>query len=437
MSKMMKTELKTKKVCVVDHGLFLPLALKLSEAFGTVWYVTPWEKSMPLLQDSVIGDGFENLYRISDPWEVFDESDLYIFPDIQHSWLQGHLKAFGKPVWGSMWGDDLETHRVQFLDTVDMAGLPVPKWTVAKGLDELRAVLRENENKWIKLSKYRGTMETWHHATYKTSEPMLDQLAVKLGPLKNLLTFVIVDDIKTDIEVGYDGFSIDGKFPSLAVQGYEAKDEALLASVQEYKDLPEQVRRVNEAFAPTLAAFGYRNFWSTEIRVKDGEPYFIDPTCRMPSPSGEAQIELYSNLGEIIWAGAHGELVDPVPAAKFACEVMIEHKDDAEHWRTIEVPDEYRQWVKVYFACEHDGAWHIPPTTSLGNTIGAIVGIGDTMEDAIAHAHETGEALKDQPIMAHWHAVPELLMKIEAAEKQGMEFTDQPLPEPADVPQML
>lgn len=431
----MSTDLKNRSVCVVDHGLFLPLALKLSEFFGDVFYTTPWQKGLPLIEDCCIGDGFREINRVWDVWEVIDQVDLVVFTDLHHRHLQRELVRQQIPVWGGFESERLETSKIMFLDSLRDSTLSMPKWDFVKGLDNLRHYLSKTTDKWIKLSLYRGNMETWHHVDSRTSDPILDQLSVKFGPLQNDLTFIIMDNIETHVEVGYDGYCIDGKFPSIAVQGYEAKDKALLASVQKYDELPEPVRRVNAAVAPLLK--NYRQFFSSEIRVKDGEPYFLDPTCRCPTPSIEVQMELYANLGEIIWHGAHGRLIDPEPAAKFGAEATIQHNGDPKHWRSLVVPDELRRWVKVSFACEYDEAFHIPPNTESERAIGAVVGIGDTMEEAILELQAHVDGLKDQPITVHMEAIPGLLKEIDMAEKQGMEFTDQPMPTPADMAERL
>jgi hypothetical protein len=259
---------------------------------------------------------------------------------------------------------------------------------------------------------------------------LLDQLAVKLGPAKEVVPFIVCEPVESELEVGYDGYCVDGRFPSIGMQGYEIKDKGFIASVQQYVDLPKEVTVVNEAFAPFLKDFRYRNFWSTEIRVNKGEPYFIDPCCRCPSPGTEIQLELYDNWGEIIWEGSQGNLVDPNPVAKFAVEAIICHNEDRKGWRSIEVPDEIRQWVKLYNVCKIEGNYHIPPSEPHVPEIGAVVGIGDTIQEAIDHLHEVAEELKDQPVAIRTESLYDALKEVQEAEKKGLEFTEQEVPKP-------
>lgn len=417
---------------VFDHGLFVSLAERLSRDFKKVYYHSPWEKGFPLLNDCVVGD-IPNVVRVRDIWAVIDEVDVCVFPDIQHAGLQLHLESMGKKVWGSRKGDRMELSRRDFLEKLKEIGLPVMDWKWIFGLEELKEELQQRDDLFIKISRYRGSMETWHHQNWKLSEPILDELAVRFGPLKNDVPFIVCDPIHTDLEVGYDGYCIDGKFPSIGVQGYEIKDRAFIASVQKYEDLPEFVQTVNEKMAPVLGEYRYRNFWSTEIRIQGDKPYFIDPCCRCPSPATEAQLELYDNWGEIIMAGAEGTLVDPEPVAKFSAEAMIYHNGDSDKWRTVEVNPDFVRWVKLYRPCFVDGAFRIPPCEHNMDEIGAVVGIGNTIQEAVDHLHETVNSLKDQPVSIRSDALYEAVKEIRKAEEQGVEFTDQKVPSPESV----
>lgn len=382
--------------CVLDHNLFLPLALRLAREAKRVLYWTPTEKGFPLINDGVIGRGFDEIERCDDFFPLLDEIDCFCCPDIQHAGLQLHLESIGKNVWGSRYGDSLELERVKFLNTLKEIGLPEVPFRSIIGLDELREYLKEHDDKFIKISRWRGTMETWHHVNYKTSEPMLDMLSVRFGAVKNAIPFVVCDPIETDIELGYDGFCIDGQFPeTCALSGYEYKDKGYITSVVPYSDLPSEVTVVNDAMAPLLKDFRYKNFFSTEIRVKDGQSYYIDPCQRCPSPATEAQLELYENLGDIIWHGSQGELIEPITSAKFAVEAVMCMKADKTMWRTLEVPESIKQWVKIGSCCYIDGQYAIPPDGGGDDEIGWMLGIGDTIQEAIDHLKENVELLGD------------------------------------------
>lgn len=419
-----------KTVLCIDHGLFLPLALKLRDDFKRVLYYTPWEEGFPVINRAILGDGFEGIERCDDIWEVMAEVDLAVFPDLQHSGLQQHLESIGKRVWGSRNGDDLELRRMLLKKTQQKIGLETPKHKAILGLSELRKFLQDTENVFVKVSRFRGTTETFHHLDYDHSLPLLDQLAVLLGPLQDEFPFMVEWPIETTLEVGYDGYCIDGKYPSLGLQGWEKKDKGLIAAVQKYEDLPEQVTEVNDALAPIFREYSYRNFISTEIRVDDGKGFLIDITCRAGLPSIESQMELWGNLADIIWHGAAGEMVEPEPTAKYSVEAMVLHKDDKTAWRILEVPKEAEEAIKPYSACFHDGLYCFPPFPHSSETVASIVATGDDLEEAIEHLKELADLLSDQPVTVATDAIYDMLKAVKEAEAEGIEFTDDKLPEP-------
>lgn len=416
-------------VCVVDHGLFLPLAQKLAEQVKRVIYWTPWEEAFPTVKRCVIGDGFEGIERVESIWPVKSEVGLWVFPDIGFAGMQQELEAQGALVWGSRNADELEINRGKFLRTLAQLELPVPEYTAVKGITNLRLHLKDKEDKWLKISKYRGDIETAHWRDWQQDEGLLDFWAFKLGPMREQITFYVLDQIETEVEDGLDTWCVDGQFPKLCIHGMEKKDQSYIGTFQAYADMPEEVTQASNAFASVLKAYGYRNFFSTEVRITaEGESYFIDPTCRMGSPPSQVMTEMIGNLAEILYAGAQGECVEPEPVAQFGVQAILKHKGDRTQWREVELPQSLRQWVKCGFCCEVDGRLAFPPDTC--DDIGWVVATGDSIKEAIGNLREHVEELPDG-VCCEFASLADLLKEINEAEKSGMEFTDQPIPNPA------
>src|SRR5207247_4374584 len=269
-------------------------------SYGRVLYFTPLEEGFPCLSRCIIGDGFERVERCNDIWKVKNDVDVFVFPDIQHSGLQLELESQGKPVWGSRNADSLEMFREKFNKTLERLGLEVPPHEVVVGLDALRKHLRDKEDKFIKISKFRGDWETGKWRNWSVDEPMLDGFAVRFGPAKDLIRFLVMDPIETDIELGCDTFCIDGEWPDLMIQGYENKDEGFISAVRKRDEMPDCIKEVLEAFGPELGHYRYRNSFSLELRVTGEQAYFIDPCCRFPMPPTGSKTELWSNIAEVI-----------------------------------------------------------------------------------------------------------------------------------------
>jgi len=414
--------------CVVDFGTFISVGEKLAETMRTVYYHSPMETEYRDIRNCVNGDGLDRLKRLSDIFdpEIFETIDLFVFTDIGFSGLQKYLRSIGKAVWGQMGATDLELNRDFFLDVLKGVGLPIVHSEVIVGISALAEYLKENDNKWVKVNQYRANMETWHHENYEHSQSTLANLAVIFGGLKEYITFVVQDDIESDMEVGYDGWCIDGNYPAYSFQGYEKKNELYLGSVMADEDLPDEIKTVNEAMSPVLAHYGYRDWWATEVRVADGVPYFIDPTPRMPGQTGEHQLESIVNFADLIWRGANGIIVKPEFAWQFAAEATLHYdkntKDSMidDEWKTLDIPEEALRWTKLYHYCKINGLYQFRPHHC--DEIGVVVGGGDSVESAIENLTDNLALLKGLPIHANVGGFASLIECIKEAEKEGIKF---------------
>jgi hypothetical protein len=405
------------------------VALKLAETFKRVIYQHPPAiKGFPDLNSSIIGDGFENLETVEEFWPMLDEISLFVFPDIGQSKLQEYLESQGKAVWGSRSGDSLEINRQKFNRVLGDLGLPVAKHVVIKGLTNLRLHLRDLTDKYIKVSKYRGTCETQHWRDYDLDSGWLDALAVKLGPAQDLLPFLVFDPIDATVEVGGDTYCVDGQWPSLMLHGLEAKDRCYFGAVTEFDAMPDELKGIMEAFSPVLAKDRYRNQWSMETR--DGR--FTDATCRGGLPSTASQLNTWENFADIIWRGANGELVEPVPKYNFSVECILTLKSKPHEWGKIRVPKELAGAVQFAACCEIDGAICFPPDGHSDNDVGWLVAGGDTMEEAIDEMNRLAGLLPDGLEAATMDLVS-LIESMHKAEDAGLEFSDDKIPEPEKV----
>lgn len=419
--------------CVLDYGTFICLADKLGETFKKVYYYTPTSHEFYAIDDLMKATGLENVERVEDIFapEILDTIDLFVFPDIGYDGLQKHLRSIGKFVWGSMGADELELLRDEFLKTLKELKLPIIHSEKIVGLSKLREHLKTVENKHIKVNKYRGNMETWHHIDIEHSNPELDRLDEQFGGLKETVTFIVQDHIKTDVETGYDGWCVDGKFPSKSSYGYEKKNQLYLGSVVDIDKLPEQVRQINDALAPLLKQFKYRNFFATEIRVKDNIPYFIDPTMRMPGQTGEQLLENCENLAEVVWEGAQGNLIEPIFKYDFSAAATM-HYTAGGKWSVLKIPEKIKQWFKLYHYAKNDGLYHFPPKIN-NDEVGVVIGLGDTIESAIDKLKENLEEIKEESVECRLEGFVELINDIKEAEEFGIEFTDKKIPEAKSV----
>jgi|GEM_PF-2040616 hypothetical protein len=435
-----ETKVKLKDVkdvvaCVIDYGTFICVADTLSKTMKKVYCYNFTAEEFYSIADLCKATGLKNVVRTNDIFspEILDTIDLFIFPDIGYEGLQKHFKTLGKAVWGSMGVDAIEILRDEFLELIKKLGLPVINSVPIKGVLNLREHLSKVKNKHVKVNIYRKNMETWHHIDIEHSQSELNRMETEFGGLEDIVEFIVQDHIDTDVETGYDGWSIDGIFPVFCSQGYEKKNELYLAALVEYKNVPDEIKEINDAIAPLLKKYGYRNFWATEIRVKGNKNHFIDPTPRMPGMSGEQFMMTCENIAEVIWKGANGIMVEPKFNAKVVAAATIYYTDyiDDKHWMVLDIPEKVRPYFKGWHYCFHNGKFHWPPKDNC--ELGLILGAGDNIREAIEHLKKNIELLKDEPVKFKLHGFKEILKDIVEAEKHGIYFNDQKIPDISDI----
>lgn len=392
------------KTCLVwDNGLFVSLAVTLSAHFGRVLYYCPWITGFPTSQLQMIGVGVKGIERVESPWPHLDDVDIFVFPDVYEGDVQEYLVSLGKRVWGCRRGSELEIDRAKSKEISKGLGIEVGSYKTMIGIDKLRSHLKSHDDQYVKISKTRGDMETFHSPNYGSVEGKLDELDYKLGPKADLMEFIVEDNTGPAIEVGYDGYTIDGMFPASCLVGVEAKDTAYVAKQMRYAKIPGAVRGVNERLSPKLRKYQYRGFLSTEIRsAEDGNDYLIDPCCRSGSPPGELYQIIVENLGEVLWFGAEGILVEPEFAGKWGAELIICSEALAESWVKVSYPKEFEENVKLRYYTEYEGSKYVIPQANKMPFLGAVVAYGGTAKEAIGKVSEIAKEvqaldIKSQP----------------------------------------
>ena len=423
-------------VLVLDRGTFFPVAKRLARDVKTCYYAMPKGEASETFAQFCRGNFHGDVTRISSDeiWQVKPALDLIVVPDCDDGWFQLEMESQGYPVWGSKLSSNEETKRGVWLNTAKDLGLPMPKTHIIQGLTNLKLFVAEHEGEVFhcKISRFRGDCETFKIEDPSAFRNKCDVLAMKFGPWQDKIKFYVQEPVETDIEGGCDTYFVAGKYPDKVVLGYEKKGEGYFATWKERGDMAPEIWTPNEIIAPLLEAYGYCNLVSTEIRVTEDKSFLLDPCLRFGSPAGEEELELYDNFTEIVYRGARGELVQPKMSAQFCGEAIISYCGDKEGWKSITVPNEVEQWVKLY-ACGYEyGAYHFPPSQD-AECIGCAVALGDTPEEVLDKLKEIREALSGSAVDLKIESLADLFKEIDEADKQGIPFHEKGVPEPAAV----
>jgi hypothetical protein len=392
------------KALVIDHGSYLHIAQKLGQSYDVVFYFCPWViDGFPRSARREVGKGVLGVERVMAWLPHLNEVDLVICPDV-YSWdIVEYCRSLGKPTWGAGRAEVLELERWKTKELMRLLEMPMVPGVLLEGVDALQEHLEnpENEDRYIKTSTTRGDFETQHHVNWKTTKPWLDSLRADLGPRQKHIEFIVEEPL-SGCECGYDGFTIDGKFPRTASFGYEVKDAGFVGRVVNDSEVPRPLAYCNDALANDLATLGCRGFFSSEVRIsEDGTPYLTDPTMRAGSPPSESYMELFDNWDEVIAAGAQGELADLNPVARFAAQIVL--KSDwftarnpgggpDKNWLEVRYSDSIARWVKLHNFCVVDGQTYVAPQDY--PEFGSVVGLGDTFEEAKAAAKACAEQVE-------------------------------------------
>lgn len=425
----MRQTYASKSATIIDNGLFVELAVTLAKSFGEVRYWTPWESPFPRSNQRLIGTGLEGVTRVQSFWEYLDDTDLWVFPDVCFGSLQMHLADdLGLRVWGSRLGENLEQDRVKSKEHMQSLGMPVGVYEVVRGIDNLRLYLKGRNDQWVKVSTTRGDFESFHSPNYKLIEPRLDELEHRLGAKKRIMEFVVEDGIGSNgdengkaVEIGFDGYTVDGVFPKRNMVGIEVKDKGYVGHCVGWEMMPTQLRVLNETIAPTLRRCQYRNFFCMEARItEDGTPWIIDPCCRSGSPPFELTQLNMTNLADVLWYGAGGECIEPEFAHEWGAEMLLHSGWADQNWQAVQFPEEVRDHVKLRNLCRIGEAYYVVPQSVGLPEIGAVVATGDTMEEAIARCREITETVEGYYIDAFPNALDDAQQEVEKLAEFGI-----------------
>lgn len=429
--------LADKRALVVDHGLYPHVAVKLAETFKTVMYWVDWTHSgFPSSKRRQIGEGLPNVHKVYSLWQAVREADLVVFCDVYFHDEVAQCRLMDKPVWAAGDAEALEVERWKTKQLMEDIGMDVIPYELLIGVDAVYDFLKDKEDFWIKGSVTRGDFETFHWEREHVSGSKLKALTRQLGPRRHTMEFIVEPSVKA-LEFGADLPCIDGRFGNIAMWGAEDKDASYWAKVCPFAQLPQAIAMPTLQLAPTMGKLGCRGFYSNEIRVTDEEmtvmlgdkeyqipretAFLIDPTMRCGSPPSESYIELFDNWAEVIWAGAHGEVVDLEPIAQYAAQIVL--KSDwvtEDEYLPVYVPEELRRWVKLHNYCIYDGDLTVTPQAF--PEFGMAIGLGDTKEEARDAALEVAERVEATDLDWKRDSFTELEKRFKEGEAIGIDF---------------
>jgi len=415
--------LKNKTVMVVDDGYQVELAKRLSKTFGRVLYFMEWRNNgYPKVEDYYVGQNIEGIESVDNIFDYIYDTDIFIFTHILHGDLQVYLESIGKLVYGARKAEILEIDRSYTKELLTSLGLPVAKYEIVNGTEDLHRYLQKHENNWVKIdAKFRGLFETTHNNKYDLTEHWIDMIEAKLGAVGDTFEFMIDENLDGGIEIGGEFICSNGLWQNKNLYGIEIKNKGYIGRVLERGKAPKVITDITDKLSPIFKAFGYKGNYSDEIRVtKDGKGYLIDPTCRFPTPPGYLMQHMYKNFDEIIYKTAIGMVVEPEYEHEYGVELLMTSRINETNFLPLYIPDEYRDNVylnhftmkgKQPFVCKNDGGF-----------VGSVTASADTIEEAIEQAEEIVDSIEGMGLEYDIYSLKRATDEIEKLEELGINF---------------
>ena len=414
-------DLKEIVACVLDYGLFVENAVQLSETYKHIFYYNPsWKNSFPSSKDLTIGEGFDNITVIKDFWDYKKYFDLCIFPDIYQGDLQEELKSQGIPTWGMGKLERLERDRFYARDWQREMGLPTQKTDKIIGVEGLKKLPKDSH---IKLSEYRDDAESFKQLGNPQMNTFFDSLNLMMGHKKETYEFMVEEHIE-GIEPGVDIYTVDGRYPSIGMFGFEVKDCCYGGKMARVDNFPPPLKKVDDALKELFTQARTRGQFSTEVKIdKKRQGYLLDFTARLGYPPAQGQMEIIGNLPEIIWNGANGILTEPKIKARYMVEVMMSSDFAPKGELAFEFPEKIRKFVKIANVSKHEGIYYyIPNKNSKAESVGAVIGLGNTLEEAMEHCKKNAEQVKAFQLEIDIGSLDKLKEETEKAKSFGINF---------------
>lgn len=377
-------------------GLYVELAEKLSDGGkNKVSYMTSWTGAFPSWTDYAPGVGFEHL--IKEKWLYkIEESDCIFFPDVHSGDLAYFIKKLypNKSVFSSGKGEILEAKRLGLKKILEGLNLPIQHYEAIRGITKLKEYIKKNPDKFIKTDIFRSEdrgMNSFHAKTYDQSEEIFRDIDYAFGPFAETIDFCVEDKIKSDVEIGVDGFYSSGiGYGDNILIGYEYNKENYLGKVIPYKELPIPLRETMDKFRPVLDRLDYRGAISTEELIVDKiKHYFLDICSRFLSPS-DVMYTLSNNFSEMVYnIGARKPFNIGIPY-KYVATTPLEASHAEKHYVKLMVDPKDRKNVKFKtVGCVGRDYYGIPGHS----TVGVALGYGNTIDEAINMAVKYSEKM--------------------------------------------
>jgi hypothetical protein len=377
---------KKPSILIIDNGQYTYAAKALSDYFDVI-YFNLWQSPAPFISAEELGTGIKGVKKVLE-WQPYkNKVDLVLFTGLYFRGEANDLIEDGIKIWNSGNMEAFERDRGLFLDTLEDAGLPVPKTERCQGLSALKKEIGDRKEVWVKVSEYRGLTETFKHPDKRFSEAKFNYLERVFGIHKEKPMFFVQDPIK-GFEYGLDTIVVNCELNENCLVGVEGKDSFWFGAFDKFENIPNPLKDCHTKFLNEVKKTDAKNYTgnlSTEVRVTDDNThYFVDITLRLPMPPSASMFYVFENLPEVILESTKGKNVPLKSRFKYVMECVIT-TDITDCANAIYFDDKFKEQIFLSgYSVQEGFTYKEPPEQLYGYAqyVGSVVGGGNTMQEA-------------------------------------------------------
>lgn len=345
-----------------------------------VKFWTNWENTQKFEYASA-GRNFEGMDKVLHCAEWYEWAEEIVCFDVTNQDTIAFLRKVypEKSIWGCGMAFKLEQNRWGLKKVLRDIGVKTSASVKIKGVTELRKYLTENKDKYVKINAMRGDIESFYAKDIKSCEMIIDEIEAAFGPFKDEYEFIVEDTVHTDVEIGCDLIFNGNDYLKPYIYGYEVSKMAYIGRVT--NKLPKLLEDQMDKLKPVLKKLDYRACISTELKVTSKtEGYFLDITCRLPSPLCALYPEYITNWPEVVNKVGLKKDVKLDIRHKYVGALPLNSFHGLDYWIAIDVDKKDREHVKFYCAGQHDGRYY---SVKGSEKIAVIIAGGDTVQEVI------------------------------------------------------
>jgi len=379
-------------ILVVDTNLGLEHARRFGQDGYTTYYAVVHGQPYPKMQDEICGYGFSDVRKIWDWGEGLEKgANIIVFTDSGFGHLASWLRKEGYYVIGADGKSErLELDRVYVRKVLQQLGIDVPPGKVVRGVKQVVEAVRNARGKvFVKINRYRGTVETFGTDDPAEAEAILSRGAFKI--LGDNVTFVVENELK-GVEIGVDAWFNGRQFIPIVAETIEYQG---CGNTTKFVKLQDSIwYDVLKRLEPWLAKNGYVGMFCLEGFYDGKTIYVTDITPRFSYICSYAYPKVIKNYTEFMIGVAKGSDITPEPLGKYSVQIGV-YTDDPNTWRVIHYNRDDTEWIAYRRVIKRDDdIWFVP-----GDYVVAVgISAADDLKTAMKQAIERASAVETSNI---------------------------------------